>query len=388
MKKVLQIVPHYVPAYHYGGALQVAHSLGKALVTRGCRVYVCTTNLKDSHETLDIPIDTPVDVDGVTVYYEPVSLLRYWGFSPQLWKRVSSEIVDADVVLVHAHYQFANWVGAWLARKARKPYIIFAHGSLHLQSLAHNSRWLKRVYLASLERRNFRDALFIAFNAPEEKDYSLYSDLGKVVPSGIDPSDFAEVPPSGYFRQRQPDLLDKPYFLFMGRLDVQHKGLDLLVPSFARACRHTNQHLVLAGPNEGRGADQVRQLAQDCGIQERVTLTGLITGKEKLAALNEAQAFVLPSRFEGMSIALLEALYVGLPVLITDQVGLCKEISHAGTGLVVSPDSEAIEQGLRTLMQERVRTKMRGRGTGFILRQYTWDVIARDLMAQIQELIG
>ena len=110
--RITQIISHYVPSHRFGGPLHVAHGLGKALAAHGHQVSVCTTNLADEKKDLAVPVDTPIDVDGVTVFYEPTCWSRYWGFSPRLWRRAKQEIARADVALVHFHYQFANWAGA------------------------------------------------------------------------------------------------------------------------------------------------------------------------------------------------------------------------------------------------------------------------------------
>lgn len=386
--KILQIIPHYIPASRFGGPQHVAHNLAISMINQGHTVTVCTTNLADDTSDLAVPLDVIVKQDNVSVYYESTQLSRYWGFSPSLARRTWSEMQKADIVFVHAHYQFANFVGAWLARRARKPYIIFAHGSLHRQGLAHKSAWRKRLYLRLLEERNFRNALFIAFNAPEEQSLSLYADLGRVVPSGINPIEFNTLPPIGTFKNQYPELEGKTYFLFLGRLDVKHKGLDLLIPAFARLVEHeTNLHLVLAGADEDGGAAYLRSLIQQYNLTNSVTLTGLITGQDKVAALQDADAFVLPSRFEGLSVALLEALYFGLPVLVTDQVGLSREIDQVGAGIVTNVNEEAIYKSLCKLADTATRGYLRGRGRELILAKYTWDTIARNLIADIGKMI-
>lgn len=386
--RIIQVIPHYIPAHRFGGPLRVAHPLGKALTNLGHQVVVCTTNLADEHNDLSVPVDQPVNVEGVTVYYEPTLLSRYWGFSPKLWRRSAQEIQKADLVLVHAHYQFANWAGAFLARRYRKPYIIFPHASLRRQGLQHKSPRKKQIYLTLLERRNLEKAMFIAFNAPEEKADSLFGKRGRVVPSGIDPSEFNNRPASGYFRQQYPQLQNKVVYLFLGRLDVKHKGLDFLIPAFAQLHRsNPNTHLVLAGPDEDDGSTQIDTLIHQHNLSQSVTLTGLISGQDKLAALQDADVFVLSSRFEGLSIALLEALYFGLPMLVTDRVGLCHEIQRYQAGLVTSATTEAIYQGLSQLAEANTRKSMKGRGTHLILKNYTWDIIASNLMSQIQDLV-
>jgi len=381
---ILQVVPHYIPASRFGGVQRVAHLLGQSLVQHGHRVTVCTTNLQDEINDLDVPTDVPVVRDGISIYYAATCLSRYWGFSPMLARRIRKEVEQADVVLVHAHYQFANLVGAWFARRAQKPYIVFAHASLHRQGLAHKSRWLKWFYLRILEHANLSGAKFIAFNAPEEKANSLYGDLGKVIPNGINPAEFAEMPPAGAFRERYPQLKDKVCLLFLGRLDIQHKGLDRLIPAFAEVYRrHPEAHLILAGPDEEGGAEQVRLLSRQHRVEHAVTLTGLLAGADKLAALQDADAFILASRFEGLSIALLEALFMNLPVLVTDQVGLCNEIAAEGAGIVVKSDVKDIQAGLEKILGADTRATLTGKGRNLIMRKYTWDSIARQLISDI-----
>jgi glycosyltransferase involved in cell wall biosynthesis len=377
-------VPHYIPSTRFGGPQRVAHFLGEALLRLGHQVTVCTTNLKDEVSVLDVPTDVPIDLNGVRVFYEPTRFLRYWGFSPGLMRRIWTEIQNSDIVLVHAHYQFANLIGAWLARRAYKPYVIFTHASLHRQGIAHKNSFFKRLYLRILEHGNLTNAQFLAFNAPEEKDNSLYSDRGRLLPNGISLMEFAEMPPADSFRELYPQLKGKLCILFLGRLDVQHKGLDMLIPAFAQLRKSAPQvHLVLAGPGEDDGARRVKELARQYGVEDSVTLTGLIEGRDKLAALQDSDVFVLPSRFEGLSIALLEALYASLPVVVTEHVGLSNEIAREKAGLVVSADQDSIYAGLRKIIEYPTRENMGKQGRRMILQKYTWDVIARQLIANI-----
>lgn len=387
--KFLNVVPHYVPANRYGGPQRVAHGLGRALVRSGHHVVVCTTIQANEHEDLDVPKDEPVDVDGVIVHYEPVVAFRYWGFSPRLWRRAQSALGPADIVLVHSHYQFASWAGALLARRYHKPYVIFAHSSLHKRAITEKSRLKKELYLRFLEGRNMKGALFIAFNAPEEKACSRYGERGRVIPSGIDPQDFQPRPEQGAFRMKYPALRDKTIFLFLGRLDLKQKGLDMLLQAFGKLARQQPElHLVLAGPDVSGNRKQLENIAATAGIGENVTFTSLISGDQKLAALQDADAFVLPSRYEGQSIALLEALYMGLPVLVTDTVGLSQQIANMAAGIVVSPGVESIKDGLQTLAGADARAQLQGRGTYLIEQGYTWDIIAADFVSQLQSLLN
>ena len=82
--RILQVISHYLPAHRFGGPLRVAHFLGQALVRQGHRVTVCCTDLADEQSDLDVRTDVPATIDGVRVFYSPIRVSRYWGYSPQL----------------------------------------------------------------------------------------------------------------------------------------------------------------------------------------------------------------------------------------------------------------------------------------------------------------
>ena len=206
------VSPHYVPAYHYGGALHVAHSLGKSLVSQGHEVRVCTTNLRNPNEDLAVPVDAPVRVDGVQVYYEPTVFSRYWGFSPQMARRLWLESRWADVVLIHFHYQFASLIAGWVCRVRRKPYVIFSHGTLNQYGVKARSRIKKLLYLNLLERRNFRQALFTAYHSQEEVEISYRFGRYNIVANGIDAHIFEELPEANNFRGQYPGLKQCHHF--------------------------------------------------------------------------------------------------------------------------------------------------------------------------------
>lgn len=383
--KVLQVVPHYLPAFHFGGVLHVAHSLSRSMYEEGNAVHVCTTNLKDQTHILDVSTKEGVNLDNITVYYSPVRISAYWGFSTALACRIWSEARWADVILIHFHYQFASLIGGWIARLRRKPYIIFTHGSLNHYGVANRSRTRKQLYLNLLERRNFKRALFVAYHSQEEMEHSFQWGRCQVVANGIDPVQFRHLPPVGMLRERYPQLAGQLVYLYLGRLD-RGKGLDLLLPAFRQLVNERpNVHLILAGGNERGYEATVRQMILDLALDDHVTLTGLISGGDKLSALQDADVYVLPSRSEGLSIAMLEAMYMGLPVVVSDHVGLWRTIEAEQCGLVVPLDVTRLAVALRELADNPQRRQWGQRGHELVQRGYTWPVIARGLMERIEE---
>jgi glycosyltransferase involved in cell wall biosynthesis len=163
-------------------------------------------------------------------------------------------------------------------------------------------------------------------------------------------------------------------YLFLGRLDFK-KGLDLLSRAFGEIARkHADVHLVIAGPDEMGCIKQMRTWLAEEGILDRVTFTGMLSGKDKLAAFNDADVFVLSSYTENFGVALIEAMACGMPVVISDRVNIWREIAAAEAGLVTKCDVDDIYRGMSILINDReLKVKLGRNARGLVAERYTWD---------------
>jgi len=134
----------------------------------------------------------------------------------------------------------------------------------------------------------------------------------------------------------------------IGRLTEQ-KGFDILIESFGRlAAKYADWRLVIYG--EGPQRPKLAQLIEARQLEQKVALPGLT--RDVASVLSDATLFVLPSRFEGFSNVLLEALSRGLPVIATDCPGANAKVLAYGTyGTLVPPDDiPALTAALETMM--------------------------------------
>ena len=122
-----------------------------------------------------------------------------------------------------------------------------------------------------------------------------------------------------------------PRFGYFGRLEIEHKGLDLLVEGFARY-RHNGGRGHLAIFGTGPAFEKLAGLITASGASDWVTLDGPRFGEAKFEALRSWDYLVMPSRFDGMPIAALEAALVGLPLLVSPATGLGELIETYGAG--------------------------------------------------------
>jgi len=122
-------------------------------------------------------------------------------------------------------------------------------------------------------------------------------------------------------------------------------------------------------------------------IVEKVTFTGMLTGKEKLAALSRADIFVLPSYSEGFSMAILEALAWGLPVIITHQCHF-PEVAEVRAGIVIDPDSAQLAEAMIELLDNpKLCEEMGNNGRRLVIERFTWDKIANQMIELYQRVL-
>jgi len=368
--------------------MQTAHALAKVLLCWGLQVSVCTTSMDTHVADLTVPLNHPVDVVVITVIYSQVvkqRWLRRWGVSLSLPANIWRALSSSDVAVLHFHYQFATWLAALLCRLRRKPYIIFTHGSLNARAIQASGAKKKRLYLSLLEKENFRGAAFIAYQSEEEMENSLLlNPRSVVIPNGLDPASLSSPVHSGLLAQQFPELKDKFIYLFLGRIDP-NKGLDILLPAFAKIhAAHPQTHLLLAGPDERGYQSQVENLAQQLGISTAVTFTGFLGGDLRAAALHQSNSYVLPSRYEGLSMSMLEALYCKLPVITTPYVGLWKRLEQERCALISQLDVDSLAKHMEFILQNPEEARQMGlRGRDLVEREHNWDVIATRLLSYI-----
>ena len=175
--------------------------------------------------------------------------------------------------------------------------------------------------------------------------------------------------------------------LFLSRLHYK-KGLDYLGTAFEIFHRALpDVHLVVAGPNQGARDGFSRQIARS-GLDGCVHLVGPLYGERKHAALRSAACFCLPSRQEGFSIAILEAMACRLPVVISDACHF-PEVAECGAGHVVALDPNEIALALQRVLENgEAGRRMGDAGFQLVQSRYTWPKIAQRCVRAYEQAIA
>ena len=176
------------------------------------------------------------------------------------------------------------------------------------------------------------------------------------------------------FLNQCPELQNRPYLLFLGRIHKK-KGIEMLLQAYADNASTLASVsvavltglkpfpaggvlpvLVVAGPGlDTAYGRQIRRLAAALPATA-VYFPGMLTGDAKWGAFYGCEAFVLPSHQENFGIAVAEALACGKPVLISNQVNIWREIAAGGGGTVEDdtlPGTQRLLQGWCRLTQDQ-----------------------------------
>ena len=349
-----------------GGVARAVVSLSETMAAQGHDVEIVTLDPPDSRFLRATAL--PVHAVGTG--------RGGYGFAPDLlpWLRKAGE--NFDRVIVNGLWQYPGFAIWRCYAGSATPYFVFPHGMLdpwfkRTYPLKHLKKWF---YWPWAEYRVLRDARAVIFTSEEERrqareSFWLYRCREVIAPLGV------EAPPVGSaeeFFGRFPQLRDKRIVLFLGRLHVK-KGCDILIDAFARTTPDDKQMvLVMAGPDQGGWAAELRNRAAQSGQGDRIFFTGMLEGSIKWAALRAADVFILPSHQENFGLSVVEALACGVPVLISKPVNIWSEINEDGAGFVDTDDLAGTERLLRRWFDatEQERTAMRARALACFAKRF------------------
>lgn len=377
MARILLHAPNYLPATRYGGPVQSSHGLAKALVALGLEVHVFTTNV-DGPGVLDVPLEQPVDIDGVKVRYFPIATPRRLYHAPAMARALDAEIATFDIAHINGMFL---WPGPRMARAARRagvPYVVSPRGMLVPEMIAGRSTQAKHLWIRLFERRGLAGAQAIHVTSQSEAEglRALGLDLAPVhvVANGVDaPSSPAS--PADIERAWQGTPTGRRVAM-LARLDWT-KGIDLAI-EVVRGI--PGAHMLIAGHDQiGLRATLEPRLARDDGSLAG-RFIGPVDGTDKWALLAGADVVLVPSVRESFGMTVAEALVMGTPVICTPGVGAAAIVRRIDGACVVPRTREALAAALTALLPEASRRQAYGRRAREIMAaEYTWDAIAREM---------
>jgi len=391
--KLLCVIPSYSPAFKYGGPISSLNVLNNGLVKKGIDVTVYTTNVGLGGK---VPPNHEINVEGVRVTYFAITKFfefigtTGWQFSWPMTKALKRNLKAFDLIYIVSVWNYPAAAAAHYCRQHKKPYIISPRGALYPHT-ARKKSWKKLPYYYGVAKRNIQSATAVHYLTKDEAEKchaSLHlKNQAIVIPNGIDISEFNDLPGRERLRNRYTYLEDKKVILFLGRIHWI-KGLDILSKAYGKLARKRDDvHLLIVGFDEGGYEKNMRKWLKEEEVLDQVTFTGTLEGREKLEVFAGSDLFVLPSYSEGFSMAILEAMICGLPVIITRECNFL-EVETAKAGLIIQPDDQDLYRAfVKMLANKKEAIEMGLRGKKFVQEYYNIDKIVDITIKRYQEVI-
>lgn len=317
-----------------------------------------------------------INCDCTRIKSVPTFLIRFpLGFghkklcrSPSMYNYLNQISKNKIPSLIHSHglWTMPNIYSWWIGKKYNIPVIISPRGSLAKWAMNSGSL-IKKIFWPLWQKPALIDAKCL--HATSVAEFMDIRRLGftqpvAIIPNGIDIPEYIPAKPQ-----------EIRTLLFLARINPI-KGLDMLLPAWKSVQdRFPEWQLQIAGPDSRGYLHQVKQMVQKLELK-RITFSGLITGKDKLLAYQNAELFILPSYTENFGMSIAEALASGTPVVTTKGTPWQSLIQH-NAGWWVDLDINSIIKCLNealSLKPEQL-TAMGYNGRQLMIDEFSWEHI-------------
>lgn len=375
-KRRLLVVSHGYPPF-YGGAEHAAGLLAKAAQRTGLwEVEVLTSDIGGRLPEREI-------VDDILIRRVPTRK-KAWRYHsvPELTSFMLSAIdfqPEQRPDLILANFTLPGGeVARRIAARTGAPYVVVLHGS-DVPNYQNERFGPIYPFARPWMRYVWRKAAAVVAVSDTLRDLALQSwiDGGiEVIPNGVDTELFCPL-------TQRPDI-QRPIKILVHAQLIERKGIHHLLNAVARLQPEDRAALCVdvcgSGPQEG----VLRGLVRDHGLESHVRFHGLVDYQHIPDRLRQGDVFVLPSRQEGMPLALLEAMACGLPAVVTP-VGAMPQLVKEGISghLVKFGDEAGLSEALMSFIREPSRCRVMGAAARLAAEQWSW----REVWGRYEALI-
>ena len=283
-----------------------------------------------------------------------------------------------DIVVFHEVYKKQYPAIAKRLLKANIPYIIVPHSCL--TKAAQNKKRLKKIAgNLLLFNRFISSAVAIQFVSEKENEATAFGKNRIVAPFGVN------IPAEQKKSFSEAGLK----IVYVGRLDVQIKGLDLMLEAAEKVAaflRENDYGISIYGPQYGGNFSAVKRIIEDKNLNDIVSLNDAVYGIEKERVLLNSDVFIQTSRSDALPLSILEALGYGLPCLITEGTCFAEIINEYDAGTGVKTNSDEIAEAIKNI--DRLELKNQSNNARRLIEEnYSWEALTKNTINKYEELI-
>lgn len=368
------------------GQSAVAATAAARLAAAGADVSIIATDCGVHGKPVSKYVDIP---DSVKVHIFPSigKLNRRLFRSPALTKWLREHINEFDVLDVQGVWSFAGKDASEVFAAANKPYVLTPHGMMTRYDWQ-KSMLYRKLFFAFGFGKVWREADAVRFSSTGERDTSYYPPVGRsaIVPNSIDIQTVPSIENRREARARLGIPEQTQMLLFIGRFAHQ-KGIKETLATFEiLAPQLPNLSLNLVGPSDGEYGSEALAMATASAYSSRIVIPGPVFGDKKFDYLRAADAFITLSHNEGQSVAHLEALAEGLPMILTRSSNM-DNLTEYGAGILVTHNPEEAAKAIMPFMSDPKVLAQAGRGARRLVEEkYVPQVVIPQLLTLYNEV--
>lgn len=287
-------------------------------------------------------------------------------------KNLPSPFNNPDLVIFEQFYAFTVERIVHEVQLRDIPYIIVPRGEMNRE--AQRRKRVKKTIANMLIMAQFvRNAVGIQFLTASELDSSVNFKVKRkfIIPNGVAIKNHIQVS-----KEKKKDRVDVVY---IGRLDLYHKGLDLLIKATNKVklfMREKRCSISIYGPDRTDCVEKLQGMIREYSISDIISIQDGLYGEKKEEVLISSDVFIMTSRFEGLPMGLIEALSYGLPAIITKGTNMAKEIEENGAGWGCGTDINSIAKGIIRMLEELDNMDQYRINAKKMAELYSWERIA------------
>lgn len=294
--------------------------------------------------------------------------------------KIEAKYGKPDLYVIHGLYLPQIWK-FWKKYIYKKlPYIIIPHGTL-TTAIQKRHRLKKILANILIVNKMVKNARAIQFLSDGEKSNSILHNKKTIVcPNGID------VPADNLYSPK-----DNINLVYIGRIDVYHKGLDLLLGGIKKChclCTNNNVKVMIFGPTNSSDYVFLSNMIREYKIEDITELHGPVFGEDKKKILLNATYFIQTSRLEGLPMGILEAISYGIPILVTEGTFFGDVVRKYDNGHVVDTSVDGVSELIMFAIHNIYRLKTMSKHSRECIKNYSWDIVGKkevELYKNIQE---
>ncbi len=298
--------------------------------------------------------------------------------------------------LIHANFFMSAWVAMELKAILGVPFVVTFHALGHIRRIHQGSNDRFPEERIAIEEQAVKEASLIIAECPQDREdlmkyYHAPAEKITIIPCGVNTE---ELYPLNKSMARS--LLGLPYneriLLQLGRM-VPRKGVDNVIAALAKVKNgDTKVRLLIVGGDADTAAELARlqQLARELKVGDKVYFAGQKSRQELKYYYAAADLFITTPWYEPFGITPLEAMACGTPVIGSNVGGIKFSVADGQTGALVPPkDPDALARKITALFRSPgVLREMSNNAIRRVNKLFTWELVARDMQAAYERIIG